>query len=189
MAPGNKLDGVSMLTIWSPIACTHPDGSRYGIHVYFQRHSVGTFQRVQLQGGIEHPDGQKEHFAALVPDLHFRDDNRRFTGGSLHFTMADGSARTLEVTPVSGTGFHLGSALYFGLDGHWHGEWRGSAHAEGDYIADAADPAQARRIHQLRSAVVRVEDPVGGGIGFGDFQTLAVGPDDAMGLSAEASFM
>lgn len=188
-APSPTLDGASMLTLWSPLACARPDGTRYGVHVYYQRHTVGTFQRVQLQGGIEHPDGGKEHFVALVPDLRFKDDNRRFSGGALHFTMADGSARTMEVSPVSDTGFHLGSALYFGLDGHWHGEWRGSSHVEGEYIANCADPKIARRIHQLRSAVVRVNDPVGGGVGYGDFQTLAVGPDEAMGLSAEASFL
>ncbi len=187
-APGNDLTGVSMLTIWSPIACVRPDGSRYAVHLYYQRHAVGTYQRVELQGGIEHPDGRKEHFASLVPDLRFRDDNRRLLGGQLHVTMADGSARTLLVTPVSDTGFHLGAALYFGLDGHFHGEWRGSSHVEGEYVADCADPAAARRLHQLRSAVVRLEDPVGGGTGFGDFQTLAVGADEAMGLTAGASF-
>jgi hypothetical protein len=187
-APGNEMAGVSMLTIWSPIACTRPDGSRYAVHVYYQRHVVGTYQRVELQGGIEHPDGRKEHFASLVPELRFRDENRRLLGGELHVTMADGSDRVLKVTPVSDTGFHLGAALYFGLDGHWHGEWRGSSVVEGGYDADCADPATARRLHQLRSAVVRVEDAVGGGVGYGDFQTLAVGADEAMGLSAEASF-
>ena len=187
--PGTDLAGVSTLMIWSPIACTRPDGSRYGLHVYYQRHTVGSYQRVELQGGVEHPDGSKEHFAALVPELHFRDDNRRLAGGALHLTMADGSARTLQVTPVSDTGFHLGAVLYFGLDGHWHGEWRGSAHVEGEHVADCSDPVQARRLHQLRSAVVRVEDPVGGGVGYGDCQTLATGADELMGLSEEASFI
>jgi hypothetical protein len=185
----NQLDGISMLTIWSPLLCQRRDGTRYALHLYFQRHAAGSFQRVELQGGVEHPDGTKEHFAALVPELRFRDDNRRFDGGSLHFTMSDGSGRTIEVSPVSDTGFHLGSALYFGLDGHWHGEWRGSSHLEGEYTENCADPTSARRLHQLRSTVVRVDDPVGGGVGYGDFQTLAVGSDEDMGLTQEASFI
>ena len=129
VGPGNDLAGVSSLAIWSPIACRRPDGSRYALHVYFQRHAVGSFQRVELQGGIEHAraGARTATFVALVPALTFRDDNRRLVGGALHFTMADGSERTLQVEPVSDTGFHLGAALYFGLDGHWPGEWRGSS--------------------------------------------------------------
>jgi hypothetical protein len=189
VAPGPQMDGVDMLTIWSPILCQRPDGTRYALHLYYQRHAVGTYQRVELQGGVEYPDGRKEHFAALLPELKFRDDNRRFVSGTLHVTMADGSERPLHVAAVSHTGFHLGSALYFGLDGKWHGQWRGSTHTEGEYIADCADPVQARRLHQLRSAVVRVEDPIGGGVGYGDFQTLAVGADQGMGLTGGASFI
>ena len=30
--------------LWSPILCERPDGSRYGIHVYYQRHGVGGWQ-------------------------------------------------------------------------------------------------------------------------------------------------
>lgn len=189
LAPGHSLDGVAMLMMWCPILCERPDGSRYALHWYYQRHAVGSFQRVELQGGVEHPDGRKQPFAAVVPDLRFRDDNRRLLGGSLRFVMADGSERPLQVTPLADTGFHLGGALYFGLDGHWHGQWRGRHHVEGEYVADCSDPSVARRLHQLRSAVVRVDDPVGGGTGWGDLQTLAVGADEAMALTAEASFM
>jgi hypothetical protein len=188
VAAAPATDGVSILTMWCPIACTRPDGSRYALHWYYQRHAVGAFQRVELQGGVEHPDGHKEHFAALVPERGFQDNNRRFLGGTLHMTMGDGSARPLHLEPASDTGFHLGSALYFGRDGSWPGQYRGKLHVEGEYVADCSDPTSARDLHQLRSAVVRVEDPVGGGVGYGDFQTLVVGADEAMGLTAEASF-
>ncbi|HEX3796665.1 MAG TPA: hypothetical protein VHV57_19390 [Acidimicrobiales bacterium] len=189
VAPTPAMGGVSVLMMWSPIVCTRADGSHYALHWYYQRHAAGSYQRVELQGGVEHADGHKEHFAALVPELTFRDDNRRFQSGRLRFVMADGSERPLDVTAVSDTGFHLGSALYFGLDDQWHGQWRGSLHVEGDYMANCADPVAARRLHQLRSTVVRVDDPIGGGVGFGDFQTLAVGADEAMGLTEAASFM
>ncbi|MDZ4827058.1 MAG: hypothetical protein SGJ13_11445 [Actinomycetota bacterium] len=83
------------------------------------------WQRVEFQGGVRHGNGRKEHFAALVPELKVRDDNRRVLGRTLHFTMNDGAARAIEIRPLSETGFHLGTGLYPGFDGHWNGEWRG----------------------------------------------------------------
>ena len=83
--------------LWCPVVCERPDGSRYALHWYFQRHGIGDWSRIEMQGGVEHPDGRREPFVALVPDLAFRDDNRRFEGGTLAMTMADGSARPLTV--------------------------------------------------------------------------------------------
>ena len=181
--------GVSTLVMWSPVLCERDDGSRYAMHTYYQRHAVGEWQRVELQGGIEHPDGRKEHFAALVPKLEARDDNRRLVGGDLRLIMADGSERVVRVDAVSDTGFHLGAGLYFGFDGQWHGQWRGALHVDGEHFEDCTDPAVARRIHQMRDCVVRVEDPVGGGTGWGNLQSLLIGPHPDFGLTDEASFM
>jgi len=180
---------VSTTVIWSPILCRRPDGSRYGIHLYHHRHGLGGWQRIELQGGIEHPDGRREPFAALVVEPQVRDDNRRLTSARLGATMADGSARPLSVTALGATGFHLGTGLYFGFDGHWHGEWRGDLHTDGEHVPDCADPAAARRIHQMRDNLVRVEDPVGGGTGVGNMQTIFAGPHPELGLTAEASFL
>ena len=41
--------------------------------------------------------------------------------------IADGSTRTIEVDVVSDTGFHFGTGLYFGLDGHHHGNGAASS--------------------------------------------------------------
>ena len=89
--------------------------------------------------------------------------------------MADGSARTLQVEVVSDTGFHLGTGLYFGFDGHHHGEWRGELHVDGERIADCTTPENARRVHQIRDTVVRITDPVGGGVGYGNWQPIVTG--------------
>ncbi len=70
-----------------------------------------------------------------------------------------GRARDLTVTALSATGFHLGAGLYFGFDGHWHGEWRGARHADGEYIADCTTPDAARRLHQLRDCIVARRRP------------------------------
>ena len=181
--------GVSTTVMWSPILCERPDGSRYGLHWYYQRHGVGGWERVELQGGVEHPDGRRDAFVALVPEPRVSDTNRRLLGAELAFTMADGSARPITVTPLGETGFHLGTGLYFGFDGHWHGEWRGDLHVDGEHIADCTDPATARRIHQMRDNLVRVDDPVGGGTGVGNLQSIFAGPHPALGLSQDASFL
>jgi len=144
---------------------------------------------VSLQGGVEHPDGSREAFASVEPQLRFDDGTRRLLGGELRCVTAGGSARTLTVIPVSDTGFHLGPGLYFGFDGHWHGEWRGPLSVEGEHIPDCTAPDVLRRIHQHRDCVVRVDDPGGGGTGWGNLQSIVTGAHPEMGLTAEASFL
>jgi hypothetical protein len=189
LAPAPMPAGVSMLIMWCPVACRRPDGSEYALHWYYQRHALGDWRRIEMQGGVEHPDGRREPFVALVDDLRFRDDNRRFQGGTLVMTMDDGTSRPLTLTPVSDTGFHLGTGLYHGFDGMSHGQWRGRLHTDGEYLADCSDPQTARRIHQHRDCVIRVDDPVGGGTGIGNLQSIVIGEHDRMGLTAEASFL
>src|SRR5205085_7276020 len=145
---------VSSIVIWSPILMTRADGTRYGIHTFYQRHAVDDFERSELIGGIEHADGRREPYATLVPTYDVRDDNRRLRAATLDATMPDGSARPLTVTALGATGFHLGTGLYFGFDGHWHGEDRGALHVDGEHIADCTKPATARRIHQIRDNLV-----------------------------------
>ncbi len=181
---------VSTTVMWSPILMERADGSRYGIHTYYQRHSIAGWQRIELQGGIEHPDGRREPWAALaIPAAEVRDDNRRLASAELAFTMEDGSARPITVTAVGDTGFHLGTGLYFGFDGHWHGEWRGELHVDGEHIADCTHPDTARRVHQMRDNLVRVDDPVGGGTGYGNLQSIFAGPHPDLGLTEDASFL
>ena len=97
--------------------------------------------------------------------------------------------RIAAVTALGDTGFHLGTGLYFGFDGHWHGEDRGELQVEGEYIADCSSPEIARRVHQIRDNLVRVEDPVGSGVGVGNMQTIFSAPHPDLGLTEEASFM
>jgi hypothetical protein len=181
--------GVATTVMWSPILCERSDGTRYGIHTFYQHHAFGDWQRTELQGGVEDPDGRRHPWAALVPEFEVRDDNRRLTAANLRYTMDDGSARPITVTAVGDTGFHLGTGLYFGFGGHWHGEWRGELHVDGEHIADCADPATARRLHQMRDNLVRIDDPIGGGVGFGNLQSIFVGPHPEIGLTEEASFL
>jgi hypothetical protein len=178
------MSNVTSTVIWSPILMPG-----YGIHVFYQRHAMGDFDRAELIGGIEHPDGTRDRFASLVPTYDVDNATRRLSGAVLQATMTDGSPRPLTVTALGDTGFHLGTGLYFGFDGHWHGEDRGKLNVDGEYIADCTDPATARRIHQIRDNLVRVEDPVGGAVGVGNMQTIFSGPHPDAGLTEDASFM
>ena len=189
LVPAPVPTNVATTVIWSPILMTRADGTRYGLHTYYQRHRFGDWQRIELQGGFEHADGRREPYAALVPELEVDHTNRRLRGGVLHATMNDGTARDIAITALSATGFHLGAGLYFGFDGHWHGEWRGSDHVDGEHIADCTTHEAARRLHQLRDCIVRVEDPVGGGVGVGNLQSIVAGPHPDLGLDEQSSFM
>lgn len=184
----SRPSSVSTTVLWSPLLCEREDGTRYGIHVYYQRHAIGGWQRVELQGGIEHADGRREPFAALVPKAEVRDDNRRLRRVELDATMADGSKRPITLTAMGDTGFHLGAGLYFGFDGHWHGEWRGNLNVEGEHVADCSQPDAARRLHQMRDNLVRVDD-AGGGTGWGNCQSIFAGPHPDIGLTEEGSFL
>ena len=125
---------------WSPMLLERADGSRYGVHHQHRLLRLPGYEESTFEGTVEHPDGRVEHFAAVRPDLRFDPVNRRVLGGTLHFTMADGSAREVTVQAMGDTGFHLGAGLYFGFDGHHHGEWRGKFHVDGEHVADCTDP-------------------------------------------------
>jgi hypothetical protein len=115
--------------------------------------------------------------------------NRRLQGGRIIATLADGSVRELEVEVLGDTGFHLGAGLYFGWNGHHHGEWRGALNVEGERIEDCTTAENARLLHQIRDTAVRITDPVGGGVGYGNMQPIAFGSFPELGLDAETSFM
>jgi hypothetical protein len=187
--PEHDQSAVASVVMWCPVLLEQTDGSRYGIHWYYQRHSVGTWSRQELQGGIELPDGSRSLFKNIEHKLVFRPDNRRFVEGEIEFELENGQKRPLHLRSVSDTGFHLGAGLYLGYEGRWHGQWRGKDFLDGEYHADCTQVEVARRLHQLRDCVVEVTDPVGGGVGWGNLQSIIAGEQTDMGLPAEGSFV
>jgi hypothetical protein len=175
--------GVGFMMIWSPTLLERPDGSRYALHLHFQWYTAPGFEQMQVIAGIEHPDGRREPIVKIAPDLRFDTDNRRLLGGTLLATLVDGSERPITIEVLGDTGVHLGAGLYFGFDGHHHGEFRGALHVDGERIADCRPPDVARRLHQLRDTAIRISDPVGGGVGYGNCQPMAVGPWPGLGLA------
>lgn len=65
----------------------------------------------------------------------------------------------------------------------------GDLKVEGNHVANCDKPENARGLHQLRDLLVRVEDPVGGGTGLGNAETLAPGAFPLRGLTAENSLL
>ena len=187
--PSGLIPGVSFRFNWCPMFMEQPDGDPYAIHHFFREIDAFGYEERHVEGGIEHADGRVEPFARLRPDLRYDPVNRRVLGGMLHFTMADGTDRPIEVEALGDTGLHLGAGLYFGLDGHHHGEWRGDLNLDGEYVADCRQPDAARRLHQIRDAVMRVRDPVGGGEGWANLQTTVYGAWPDLGLDEATSFI
>jgi hypothetical protein len=174
------------MMIWCPVLMARPDGSRYALFLHFTRFEVPGFEQKAVSARVEHPDEREEVIAEIEPELRFDPANRRLPGGRLACPMADGSPRPLEIRVLGDTGVHPGAGLYFGLDGHHHGEWRGELHLDGERIDDCTTPEMARRLHQIRDTAIEVRDPVGGGRGFGNCQPIASGPWPKLGLADEA---
>lgn len=184
--PGGIPEGVGFMMIWSPILFTRPDGSEYGMHLHFTDIQLPGFQQKMVTARVEHVDGSEIPIDDIQPRLSFDPSNRRLLGGELDCRLRDGTERTLTIEVLADTGVQLGAGLYFGLDGHHHGEWRGEMHVDGERIEDCSTPENARRLHQIRDTVVRVQDPVGGGTGIGNCQPIAYGPWPDLGLPDES---
>ena len=170
------------LAIWNPILFQREDGSQYAFHHYFLQFSGAGFMQQRVQGGLETDQGKTIAVVAMTPRLEFDKANLRLQGGEFIFRMEDGSERPMRFEKLSETGFYLGAGHYHGGDGHYHGSWRGQSHLDGDYVADAGEAAVIERYHQFRDCMIRVEDPVGGGIGWGNCQTYIHGQWPEFGI-------
>ena len=179
----------SGMFVWMPATMTRQDGRPFTLFVYYQRYQGAGWSTGSARGAIELPDGRSKPFRDAIPDLEFRDDNRRLVGGTLRAVLSDGTERTYRIDPVSTTGFHLGTGLYGGFEGHYQGEWRGELTIEGEHVERCDSVEVARRLHQHRDCIVRVEDLGDGSTGIGALQSNVVGPHPEMGLTYEASFI
>jgi hypothetical protein len=186
--PFDPVSDMDFQMIWCPSLMTDPDGLRWGLFMHVVDLRGFGHERRTVTGAIEHPDGTVERMADIRPDLQFDPDNRRLLGGVVHVTTERGDDRRFELEVVSSTGFHLGAGLYFGWQGHHHGEWRGELVVDGERLADCSDPDLARQLHQIRDTVVRVRDLDTGAEGLGNCQPIVAGGIPELGLTKESSF-
>jgi hypothetical protein len=176
------------LMTWFPMLMERADGSTYSLFAFFEHRAGAGFESTRSQA-VEHSGGTTTRFASVTQDLRFDDATRRLIGGTLTLHGDDGTERPLLITPVSATGFHLGTAGYFGWKGRVLGQWVGELVVDGEHVTGVDTPEVARQVHQLRDLLVKVEDPVGGGTGLGNLETMALGAFPELGLTAEASFV
>ena len=177
----DMLDGLNFTMFWCPMLLERPDGSRYGLFFHLvQVDAPGLLHKV-VTGGVEHPDGRFEPFIDVRPEVRYDPVTRRMLGGQVHLAGADGAARTITLEVPTDTGFHLGAGGYFGWQGHHHGDWRGPLHVDSERLAD-------RELHQIRDTFVLVDDPVGGGRGWGNCQPIITGVHPDLGLDAAGTF-
>ena len=178
--------GTSTLVLWMPVTIK-PDGRTFTLFVYYQDQLRRRLVHRHAQGAIELPDGRRKPFRDIVPALAFDDGNRRLVGGHLWCVNPDGSERVLDVEPISATGFHLGTGLYGGFEGHVHGI-RGDLQVDGEHVEGCDQVEVAHRLHQHRDCIVRVSDRSDGSTGVGSLQSIVAGPHPELGLTDTASF-
>lgn len=178
-----------MFMTWAPMTLTRADGSKYSLFLFLQEERGDGFSQMRCQAEQQNDDGTSLRFASAEQQLNFEDGNRRFTHGTITLVEPDGTKRPITVTAAGPTGYHLGPAGYYGWNDWVYGEWVGDLRVEGNHVADCDKPEVARQVHQLRDLLIRVEDPVGGGVGLGDIETFALGAFPELGLTAENSFL
>jgi hypothetical protein len=174
---------------WMPAMLERPDGSEYSLFAFVEHAVYRGVDDHKSQAEEVWPDGRRHSFAAVVQDLQFEDANRRLIGGTITLIDTDGSTRPLTIKPVSSTGFHLGTGGYFGWDGRPAGMFTKEPTLAGEKISNCDDPVVARRVHQLRDLLVHIDDPIGGGSGLANIETLIIGAFPEKGLTLENTFL
>jgi hypothetical protein len=179
LGPGRPMRRFHMQ--WSPMLMTRPDGSHYELQYYL----------IEVDGELRHftghvnqPDGSQERVVAAAPQMHYDPRTRGLVGGRTVLTTAGGEQRTIEIEPISSTGFHLHPALYGPWNGAYHGSWRGPLHIDGERIDDCDDhfDVSTNPIWQLRDRCVRVRE--GDNTGFGVLEHICHGDYPEFGLPA-----
>ena len=134
-----------MFMTWLPMTLTRPDGSAYSLFVMYQEERGDGFTEIRCQAEQQNPDGTSHRFPSVEQDMHFEDGNRRFTHGTITLIDTDGSKRPLTITAAGPTGFHLGTAGYYGWNDWVYGQWVGDLKVEGSHVTDCDKPENARR--------------------------------------------
>jgi hypothetical protein len=186
--PFDPVAQMAFQMIWCPALMVDRDGTWWGLFMHLiDAQGFGHHQRT-VTGAVEHSDGRIERMADIDTDLAYDPSNRRLRGGTVRVTLEDGTERTFVLEVPTDTGFHLGAGLYFGWQGHHHGEWRGELHVDGERLADCRQPDLARELHQLRDTFVHIHEPASGAEGWGNCQPMITGSHADRGLDAASSF-
>jgi hypothetical protein len=169
---------------WGELMFARPDGSRYELQYAFRRQGETSLRSTMY---FNEPDGGQTAAHGMREALRYDPATRRLLGGSISLDMGWGGTRTVELEAIGDTGFHLGSAGYFGHKGRYLGMWVGEDALDGEYYEDVTRPEVLREVHQIRDCVVRVRE--GEASGFGIVETVLTGEHPELGLDAASSFV
>ena len=118
--------------IWCPVLMADPDGTRWGLFMH-----LVDIDRLRAPPSHRHGRGGASRRAGRADGRHpprpvLRPGQSAVAGRPGGVTMEDGADAAFRLEVPTATGFHLGAGLYFGWQGHHHGEWRGELHVDGE---------------------------------------------------------
>ena len=157
------------LTFYPPFlyAWTTVQFENRGLVVFFKERAPGSV--IYLSGEEVFALGSKvssrNQLVAVTHDLHWRDDplGQSLESGELGLSFADGRSKTiaLRTLPVK---YYLKGGLYGGLNGWFHGDFKGPLYTEHD-CWDLRDPQVRRTARTLADQIIEVRD--GNDVGYG----------------------
>jgi len=190
MEPQRGLDGGQFQFFWSPILMERPDGSHYGLFFNVAKTMFPGFLQKNVTAIIEETDGSVVHMADVEQDFTLRHHKPSTQGraDSRHHERRIGfepfrskcSAIPASISVQASTSGGTGTITVNGA---------ASSTLKANASPIAPNRSIARKLHQIRDTTVRVTDPIGGGVGYGNMQPIVVGAWPELGLSAESSFM
>ena len=159
------------------------------MHCYYQRHGDRRLASASsCRAASSTPTAAASRSSRSVPDIRVRDDNRRLLGGRPRLHDGDGSSPADHGHARSATpGSTSAPASTSASTATGTASGAASCTSTASTSPTAPIPTTARRIHQIRDNLVRVDDPVGGGVGWGNLQSIVAGPHPELGLTEDAS--
>ena len=177
--------GIQYRMMWCPALMENEKGDTYRLHIFFWEAFSPNGNRRTDESRVFAPDGTCQHARYTKTHIEYDPNTREPLGGEVILEMGDGSSRTFNLTIAARSRMCLGAGLYHGYKGHHHGENRGKLFVEGECLEDTSSPDTCREVHQLRDILVRIDDPAGGGSGYGILNSEVVGAWPEYGLAEE----
>jgi hypothetical protein len=177
--------GYRFMMTWAPALLTLPDGRHFQAHLA-QWTAEGPGQnKVVTSARVIEPDGRQLRAVHVTTSHAFEPATRLAMGATIDCELEDGTARRFRIDAVGDTRSCLGPGLYYGFDGHYHGEYRGRLVVDGERLDNTADPAIQARIHRLRDVIAQVTEETTKATGWCGLQVEAVGAFPEYGLDED----
>lgn len=131
-----------------------------GLHIFFKERAPGN--KIYLSGEEVHTLGGKvssrNQLVDVQHDMVWHNDplGQSLASAELHLTFADGREKTVSVR-THPTRYFLKGGLYGGLNGWFHGDFKGALYSEHD-VWDLTDPATRAKTRTLADQIIEVRD-------------------------------